>query len=210
MFGKFLPRKTDFFDFFEQHAALGAEGVKEFVALAQPGAEIAVRARRIKELEHETDVVTHRCVEALHRTFITPIERDTIYQLITRMDDVIDNVEATAERILLYEVTQMRPEMLEMGQVLTRCAEQIQLAVGALRNLKGKNANFILQTCIVINQLENEGDSLLRKALARLFREEKDPMMVIKWKEIFEYLESATDRCEDVAQILEGIVLENG
>jgi predicted phosphate transport protein (TIGR00153 family) len=207
MFGKLLPRKTSFFDFFEQHAALGAEGVKEFVALTKPGADIAAQARRIKELEHETDVVTHRCVEALHRTFITPIARDDIYQLITRMDDVIDNVEATAERIVLYELTEMRPEVSEMGDVLMRCAEQIQLAVKSLRNLK--NADFILQTCIAINQLENEGDTLLRKALARLFREEKDPMMVIKWKEVFEYLESATDRCEDVAQILEGVVLEH-
>jgi hypothetical protein len=207
MFGKLLPRKTTFFDFFEQHAALGAEGVREFVALAQPGADIAARARRIKELEHETDVVTHRCVEALHRTFVTPIARDDIYQLITRMDDVIDNVEATAERIVLYELTEMRPEILKMGEVLAKCAQQIQLAVKALRNLK--NADFILQTCIALNQLENTGDALLRKALARLFREEKDPMMVIKWKEVFEYLESATDRCEDVAQILEGVVLEH-
>lgn len=207
MFGKLLPRKMSFFDFFEQHAALCAEGIREFVALTAPGADIPHHARRIKELEHQTDVVTHQCVEVLHKTFITPIERDDIHRLITRMDDIIDNVEATAERIVLYEINNMRDEVHEMGSVLLQCVEKIQQAVKALRNMK--NADLILQTCIVINQLENEGDAILRKSLARLFREEKDPMVVIKWKEIFEYLESATDRCEDVAQILEGVVLEH-
>ena len=207
MFGKFLPRETSFFDFFEQHAALTAEGIKEFMALIEPNANIVAKAKRIKEIEHETDVVTHRCVEALHKTFITPIERDDIYQLITKMDDIIDNVEATSERIVLYDLTVMRPEIKDMASVLMRCIVQIQKALRGLRSMK--NAEPILQTCVEINQLENEADALLRVALARIFKEEKDPLTVIKWKEIFEYLESASDRCEDVAQIIEGVVLEN-
>ena len=207
MFGKFLPRETSFFDFFEQHARLTEEGIREFAALAAPGANIIFKAKRIKEIEHETDVVTHRCVEALHKTFITPIERDDIYRLITRMDDIMDNVEATAERIVLYDLTVMRPEVSQMADVLIRCAEQVRKAVSGLRSMK--NAQPILQTCVEINQLENEADALLRAALARIFREEKDPLTVIKWKEVFEYLESASDRCEDVAQIVEGVVLEH-
>ena len=207
MFGKLLPRETSFFDFFEQHAKLTAEGIREFAALAAPGANIPFKAKRVKEIEHETDVVTHRCVEALHKTFITPIERDDIYRLITRMDDIIDNVEATAERIVLYDLTVMRPEVLDLADVLVRCSDQIQKAVRGLRSMK--NAGPILQTCIEINQLENEADAILRAALARIFKEERDALTIIKWKEIFEYLESATDRCEDVAQIIEGVVLEN-
>lgn len=207
MFGKFLPRETSFFDFFEQHAALTAEGIKEFMALIEPNANIVAKAKRIKEIEHETDVVTHRCVEALHKTFITPIERDDIYHLITHMDDIIDNVEATSERIVLYDLTVMRPEIKDMASVLMRCSVQIQKALRGLRSMK--NAEPILQTCVEINQLENEADALLRSALARIFKEEKDPLTVIKWKEIFEYLESAADRCEDVAQIIEGVVLEH-
>jgi predicted phosphate transport protein (TIGR00153 family) len=207
MFGKFLPRETSFFDFFEQHAQLTAEGVREFLLLLEPGANIEARAKRIKEIEHETDVVTHRCVEALHKTFITPIERDDIYRLITKMDDITDNVEASAERIVLYDIKIMRPEAKEMCQVLIRCMEQIQKALRGLRSMK--NAEPILQTCVEINQLENEADALLRAALARVFKEEKDPLTVIKWKEVFEYLETASDRCEDVAQIIEGVVLEH-
>ena len=165
------------------------------------------RPKRIKEIEVETDAVTHRCVAALHKTFITPIERDDIYRLITRMDDIIDNVEATAERIVLYDITVMRPEIHQMVDVLVRSSEQIMIALRGLRSMK--NAEPILQTCVRINELENEADALLRSALARIFREEKDPLTVIKWKEIFEYLESASDRCEDVAQIIEGVVLEH-
>lgn len=207
MFGKFLPRETSFFDFFEQHAALTAEGIHEFLLLVEPGANIVGKAKRIKEIEHETDVVTHHCVEALHRTFITPIERDDIYQLITRMDDIIDNVEASAERIVLYDITVMRPEVRDLGNVLVRCMEQLQKALRGLRSMK--NAEPILQNCVEINQLENEADALLRAALARIFKEEKDPLTIIKWKEVFEYLETASDRCEDVAQIIEGVVLEH-
>jgi predicted phosphate transport protein (TIGR00153 family) len=207
MFGKLLPRETSFFDFFAQHARLTAEGIREFQLMVSPGAPLIAKAKRIKEIEHETDVVTHRCVAALHQTFITPFERDHIYNLITRMDDIMDNIEATAERMVLYEITEMRPEVVQMAEVLVRCAAAVEKAVLCLRTMT--DAAPLLQTCVDINQLENEADALLRSALARIFKEEKDCLMVIKWKEIFEYLESATDRCEDVAQIIEGVVLEH-
>jgi predicted phosphate transport protein (TIGR00153 family) len=207
MFGRFLPKETSFFDFFEQHAALAVEGCREFLSLASTGANVTAKAKRIKEIEHETDVVTHRCVEALHKTFITPIERDDIYRLISKMDDIVDFIEAASERIALYDMKEMTPEVKDLADILVRAVQQIVVAVKGLRNMK--NAEPVLQACVDINRLENEGDTILRNALARLFKEEKDPFTVIKWKEIYEGLETATDRCEDVANIIEGVVLEH-
>jgi uncharacterized protein len=207
MFGRLLPRETSFFDFFEKHAEKTLEGTKEFLSLASTGANIPAKAKRIKEIEHETDVITHHCVEALHKTFITPIERDDIYRLITRMDDIMDFVEAAAERIALYELTVMTPEVRDLADVLVRATEVVQRALRGLRNMK--NAEVVVKHCIDVNRLENEGDAILRAAVAKLFKEEKDPITVIKWKEIYENLESATDRCEDVANIIEGLVLEH-
>jgi hypothetical protein len=207
MFGRLLPKETSFFDFFDQHSSLTCDGTKEFLSLVQSGANIDAKARRIKEIEHETDVITHRCVEALHKTFITPIERDDIHRLITRMDDVMDFVEAASERIALYELKVMTDEVKDLADVLARAAEEVRDACRLLRNLK--DPETILKKCVDINRLENEGDAILRRAVARLFREEKDAITVIKWKEVYENLESATDRCEDVANIIEGVVLEN-
>ena len=175
--------------------------------MVQSENQLAVKAKRIKEIEHETDVITHHCVEALHKTFITPIEREDIYRLITRMDDIMDYVEAAAERIALYEIGQMNDDVRSLAGVLVQSAEGVEQALRGLRDMK--NAQAIIQRCIDINRLENEGDAILRSAVARLFREEKNPIMVIKWKEIYENLENATDRCEDVANIIEGVVLEH-
>ena len=208
MFGRFLPRETSFFDFFEQHAALTIEGTKEFLSMVTTGANIAAKCRRISDIEHETDTITHRCVEALHKTFITPIDRDSIHRLITRMDDIMDYVEAAAERIELYEITSMTSDVRDMSDVLHRSAQQVELAIRDLRALK--DTQHTLKLCIDINRLENECDAILRRSVARLFKEEKDPIMVIKWKEIYENLENASDRCEDVANIIEGVILEHG
>jgi len=207
MFGRFLPRETSFFDFFEQHAGLTIEGTKEFLSMVTTGANIATKCRRISDIEHETDTITHRCVEALHKTFITPIDRDAIQRLITRMDDIMDYVEAAAERLDLYELTVMTPEIRDLADVLVRAVEEMGVALEGLRDMK--NADAVFKKCIDINRLENEADSILRRAVAKLFKEEKDPITVIKWKEIYENLENATDRCEDVANIIEGVVLEN-
>jgi uncharacterized protein len=207
MFGRFLPRETSFFDFFEQHAGLTIEGTKEFLSMVTTGANIPAKCRRISDIEHETDTITHRCVEALHKTFITPIDRDAIHRLITRMDDIMDYVEAAAERIELYELSTMTSDVRDLADVLHRSAMQVEQAVRGLRHLK--EPQNTLKICIDINRLENEADSILRAAVARLFDEEQDVRTVIKWKEIYENLENATDRCEDVANIIEGVVLEH-
>ena len=207
MFGRFMPKETSFFDFFEEHAALTVEGSREFLSLVSTGANIETKARRIHDIEHETDVITHRCVETLHKTFITPIDRDNIHRLITRMDDIMDYVEAAAERLALYELSVMTPEVRDLADVLVRAAQQVEVALKGLRNLK--NPQAVLRVCIDINRLENESDQILRRAVARLFKEEKDPILIIKWKEIYENLENAADRCEDVANIIEGVILEH-
>ncbi len=207
MFGRFLPRETSFFDFFEQHAVLTVEGTKEFLSLVTTGANISAKCRRISDIEHETDTITHRCVEALHKTFITPIDRDSIHRLITRMDDIMDYVEAAAERLELYDLVVMTNDVRDLADVMHRAAMQVEAAVRGLRSLKEPRAT--LKLCIDINRLENEADAILRRSVARLFKEEKDPIVVIKWKEVYENLESATDRCEDVANIIEGVILEH-
>ena len=206
MFGRFLPKDSSFFDFFEEHAALTVAGAREFASLVASSENVDAKAKRVKEIEHDTDVITHRCVEALHKTLITPIDPDQIHRLITRMDDVMDFIEAAAERIALYKLREMTPEVQDMADVLVRAAEDVLDACKLLRNLK--DPQTILKKCVEINRLENEADTILRRAVARLFDEEKDAITIIKWKEIYEALESAADRCEDVANIIEGVVLE--
>ncbi|MGC4089847.1 MAG: DUF47 family protein [Polyangiaceae bacterium] len=207
MFGRLLPKETSFFDFIEEHAALTVDGAQEFVSLVSSSANIDVKAGRIKEIEHETDVITHRCVEALHKTLITPIDPDQIYRLITRMDDVMDFIEAASERIALYKLREMTPEVQDLADVLVRASRDVLDACKGLRNLK--DPQTILKKCVDINRLENEADTILRRAVARLFEEEQNAVTIIKWKEIYEALESAADRCEDVANIIEGLVLEH-
>ena len=207
MLKKLMPRETSFFEFFERHAATTVRGCRELLDLANAGTDFQARARRIKDIEHEADSITHDCVEALHRTFITPIDRDQIHMLISRMDDIMDYVETVSDQCVLYNVAHMTEPAKQLAQVLLESTEHIEGAVKGLRDMK--HAETISEHCIEVNRLENKGDSLLRQAVARLFDEEKDPIAIIKWKEIYENLEIATDRCEDVANIIEGIVLEN-
>ena len=202
----FLPREEDFFGFFERHAALTVEGAKEMRRLIGGGQDVPALTARIREIEHETDVITHGCVERLHKTFITPLDRDAIHQLITRMDDVMDYIESAAVAVNLYELTEMTAAAQSMADVLVRATEAVAVAVSGLKNLK--RSDDVLKACIEVNRLENEGDDILRGALADLFRG-KDPLLVLKWKEVYEALENATDSCEDVANVIEGVVLEH-
>jgi uncharacterized protein len=204
---RLLPHDASFFAFFEQQGKKTVEGCRAFLAMVEEADNLQSHAQRVKQIEHECDDITHAVVEQLHKTFITPIDRNDIYRLITKMDDIMDFVEAAADRLALYEIPTMTKEVGELARCLVSSAEHVLGAVTSIRNLKRPNG--ILEHCIEINRLENVADQLLRSALARLFREEKDPIAVIKWKEIYETLETATDRCEDVANILEGLVLEN-
>lgn len=199
-----LPREHAFYDNFESHAKLTIQACEEFLKLTKPDADIIHCAKCIEDLEHETDEITHRCIEALHKTFITPIERTDIQHLIKRLDDIVDSIDGAASRIVLYEIREIRSEAAELAEVLLKSIKEIELALKALRNKK--NIDLIRQKCIRIYDLENRGDDILRSAILRLFKE-GEPVLIIKWKEIFERLEMAVDRCEDVANTIEGIVI---
>jgi uncharacterized protein len=204
---RLLPHDRTFFAQFEAQGKKTVEGCKAFQEMIEDPTSLEAKAERIKQIEHECDDITHAVVASLHKTFITPIDRNDIYRLITKMDDIMDLVEAASERVALYDMQKMTQEALDLARCLVSSAEHVLGAVAGIKDL-GKPAP-ILEHCVEINRLENSADSILRSALARLFREEKDPISVIKWKEIYETLEAATDRCEDVANVIEGVVLEN-
>jgi len=205
VFERLMPREVAFFDYFERLADKILEGCQALVELLEDG-DLVARAKRIKAIEHEGDIITHQCIEMLHKTFITPIDRDDIHRLITRMDDILDLAESVAERLSIYDVGTPTDEANQLARVLVFGVERVGKAVRGLRDMR--NAPQVLAECIEINRIENEADTLLRNAVAKLFRTEKDPLSVMKWKELYEGLEEATDRCEDVANLVEGIVLE--
>lgn len=204
---RLLPRDESFFDEFEKQGRKTVEGCKAFLTLVESATDIEAQAKKISDIEHECDRITHTVVAKLHTTFITPLDRNDIHRLISKMDDIMDFVEAAAERMALYGIREMTKEVGDLARVLLSSSERVCEAVSGFRDLK--HPQKILDKCIEINRLENEADALLRGSLARLFREEKDPITILKWKEIYELLETATDRCEDVANIIEGVVLEN-
>jgi hypothetical protein len=197
---------AQFFDLFEQHADRTREAASLLAAMLRGGAEPARQAERVKKVEHEGDEITHAVIERLHQTFITPIDRGDIHELISRMDDVLDLIEASSERIWLYEIRTMEPDAVALADVLEKAVEEMGAAIRGLRDLKDRPR--LLAHCTEVNRLENEGDALLRRAVAHLFKEGADPIHVMKWKEIYDYLENAIDRCEDVANVIEGVALE--
>ncbi len=207
MFRRLLPQEHGYFDLFELHSTLGLRVCQELQAMFADDGDMTVRAAVIKELEKEADLVTRSCMDALHRTFITPMDRADIHTLIQRLDDVVDSVESTASRVMLYEITEVRPEARALADILVECAKEVAEVMPMLRNMKHSEA--IKQHCDKIFDLENEGDLIMRNALAKLFKEERDAIVLIKWKELYERLEKATDRCESVASIVQSIVIES-
>jgi len=206
MFRKLLPQEHGYFDLFEQHATLGLKACQELRTMFSDGDDMAARAVAIKELEKEADQVTRSCMDALHRTFITPMDRADIHTLIQRLDDVVDSIESLASRVMMYEISEVRPEARALADILVACAQEITVVMPMLRNMK--NAEDIKTHCGKIFDMENDGDLVMRNALAKLFKEERDPFALIKWKELYERLEKATDRCEAVASIIQSIVIE--
>ena len=208
MLSKLMPREVAFFDYFEKQSDTIVEGCKALVELFENYTDVPDKTKHIKDIEHKGDSITHECLERLHQTFITPIDRDDIHRLITRMDDILDHAEAVSQRLSIYEIDAIPEDAKQLARVLVFGCERMGKAVRGLRNMR--NAPQILAECIEINRIENEADALLREAVAKLFKSHSsDPLYVIKWKELYELLESATDKCEDVANTLEGIVLEH-
>lgn len=205
---RFIPREEKFFDLFEELAAKIEAGGKLFLELAESGAYSEPQVTRLKEIEHEADIITHRTYEKMHTTFLTPLDREDIYCLVNKMDSIIDMAEAAAARLFLYRVKEPSEALIEQAKVLNESIGKVKTIIHALRDMK--NASLILQTSVEINTLENAGDVILRTTMARLFENEKDVRELIKWKEIHERIEEGIDVCEDVSNIVEGIVLKNG
>ena len=200
-------KNQSLFALFEQQGRKTIEGCQALLDMIEAPQSLDAQAQRVSQIEHECDEITHAVVHWLHRTLITPLDRAAIHSLITCMDDVMDLVEAAADRLALYQIAATTTDAIEMSCCLLTTAEHVLGAVNGLRELRKPGA--ILAHCAAIAQQESVADHLLRAALARLLREEKAPLRVLQWKEIYETLEAATDRCEDVANVIEGVVLEN-
>ncbi len=207
MLTRLMPKSDDFFDDFEKLAATTVEGVRLLKAMLDDFTDVPRKVQGIKEVEHRGDDITHRAFKRLHENFITPFDRSEIHRLLSRIDDVLDLADAASERIGLYEVGTILPEARDLASVLVSAAETMQLAVRGLRDVK--NPAKVLEACKQVNVYENQGDTLLRRAVANLFKGGHDPLFVIKWKEILDLMEDAIDRAEDVANVIEGVVLEH-
>jgi predicted phosphate transport protein (TIGR00153 family) len=213
LFGKLLPREGNFFELFNEHGARIAEGSRAFVAMIQNYADVGLREKYAAEVdaaERNADKITAEVNRLLHKTFITPIDREQIHGLINAMDDVLDLLQDSTETLSLYDVRTITAEVLRLGELSAKCCERVAHAVTLLPKLSQPAvAEAAIKTCEEIDRLESDADRVMRGAMSRLFREEPDVREVIKLKAIYELLESITDRCEDVANLIEGIVLEN-
>lgn len=204
---KLFPREENFLPQFVRAAEIILEAARALDQLALDYTDVELKVAHIKHLEHEGDQVAHQTFALLSRTWITPIDREDIHDLVKALDDVLDFIDAAASRFVLYKIPSPRPGVKPATEILVQSADAIRRAMGFLGDLK--NSAQILELCVEINRLENEADSLNRISIGKLFDAEKDPITLLKWKEIYEVLEEATDRCEDVANVLEQIVLKS-
>jgi len=213
IFGKLLPREGNFFEMFNQHADRIVEAAQAFSLLVANYSDVNLREKYNQDVdnaEHAADRVTHEVNKALHKTFITPIDREQIHGLINTMDDVADLIQDSAETMALYDVRHMTDDIKRLTELSVKCCERLRDAVKLLDKIADPvNAEAALKTCEEIDKLESDADRVMRSAMSRLFREEPDVREVIKLKAIYELLETITDKCEDVANLIEGIILEN-
>ena len=203
---RLIPKEERFFELFDQAATNIVAGAKLLVELVNNTGRAEDLRHQIEAVEHEGDITTHEIADRLNRTFVTPFDHEDIHALAGRLDDILDNIEATADRMFLYEAGEPTKEMGAMVAELAEATEAVQKAVNGLKDMK--NARRILDYCIEIHRLENIGDEQSRLALATLFRG-SDAMHALKWKEIYDHVENALDKCEDVASIVEGIVVKH-
>jgi len=212
-FGKLLPREGNFFELFDQHADRIVEAARAFSQLVANYGDAHLREqynRDVDNAERAADRVTHDVNRLIHKTFITPIDREQIHKLINTMDDVADLIQDSAETMALYDVRHMTDEIVRLTALSVKCCDRLKDAVKFLGRIADPTvAEATLKTCEEIDRLESDADRVMRSAMSKLFREEPDVREVIKLKAIYELLETITDKCEDVANVIEGIVLEN-
>jgi uncharacterized protein len=212
-FGKLLPREGNFFEMFNQHADRIVEAARAFSSLVTNYSDPHLREqynRDVDNAERAADRVTHDVNKMLHQTFITPIDREQIHKLINTMDDVADLIQDSAETMALYDVKFMTEDIKRLTDISVKCCERLAAAVKMLGSISDKGtAEAALKTCEEIDRLESDADRVMRSAMSKLFREEPDVREVIKLKAVYELLETITDKCEDVANLIEGVILEN-
>jgi predicted phosphate transport protein (TIGR00153 family) len=203
---RLFPKEIDFFEVFDKVAANISHAATLLVAIMEHFTNLDAWAKEVHELEQDGDVLTHDIIKKLNKTFVTPIDREDLYALASTLDDILDLIWAAADRLTVFKLTVSTKHALAMSKDLLITTELVHKAIIKLRE---KNYSHVQEYCIEINRLENRIDRAFRDALGHLFDSEKDPILIIKWKEIYEHLEDASDKCEDVANILEGIVLKN-
>lgn len=199
-----IPRSEGFYDLFERAAANLTDSAGLLLKLLTDYRDPEAAHAEIRQREHEGDEITHQIIRALNTTFVTPFDREDIHRLASLIDDILDGIEAVADLLVLHHIEQPLPEMVQQAEVLSRATDQTYRAMSALRSLAGLD-----QYWVEINRLENEGDRIYRKTVARLFSGEYKAMDVLKWKDLVDQLEAAIDKCEDVANTLESIVLKH-
>jgi len=203
---RLIPKDESFYDLFEQLSGILVKAADALVDATANFETLPENAKRLERLEHDGDQITHEIIARLNRTFITPLDREDIYRMGTSLDDVLDLMEAATERFTLYKVTSLRPEAHQIAKVIQEQVQQVQKMLPKLRHLRHEH---ILEHCIEINRLENVADRIQRDAIAALFDGTPDPITVIKWRGLYELLEAATDKCQDIANTVEAIVLKN-
>jgi predicted phosphate transport protein (TIGR00153 family) len=202
---RLIPREEKFFTDFQALADELKVGAHLLEQMLEPEHPVWNKADEIKEVEHKCDSLTHGIIQRLNRTFVTPLDREDIHALARSLDDVMDSIDAAATLIRLYRLDTVRFGARELAQIITASTYQVRLALDALEQQKG-----ILGHAVEINRLENEADRIHQQAVSQLFDAEHDPLTVMKWKESLDFLEDATDRCEDVANVLEGVMVKHG
>lgn len=205
---RLFPRNEEFFDLFDESAARIVEVAKAFQALLKDPQHFRENARAVKEIEHQADRVTHRALEMLYQTYITPIDREDVHALVTRLDDVVDYIDACAQRFVMFGIERVPEELVAQAQVLVLMTERLQLSIRGLRDMKKVAA--MKESLIELSKLENEGDQIFRQVLAKLIATEKDPVKLIVMKELHEITEAALDKCSSVGHVIEAIILKNG
>jgi len=201
----FIPREEKFYSDFQALADELQRGARLLEEMMAPNKPVWGKADEIKEVEHKCDFLTHGIIQRLNRTFVTPLDREDIHALARSLDDVMDAIDAAATLVRLYRLETVRFGVRELAENITSCTKEVRLALDALEKHKGVTTH-----AVEINRLENEADRTHQEAVSRLFDDEKDPIVVMKWKETLDLLEAATDRCEDVANVLEGVVVKHG
>lgn len=204
MFG-LIPKDEKFFVLFKDLARNIVEGAQLFKEMLDDFSDPVASQKQIKQIEHNGDILTHDIVKKLNKSFVTPLDREDIYALSGALDDILDLIDSLAQRFVMYNVDQPTPAAQEMAFLILKSCQSLEAAVSLL----GGNLEQINRYCVEVNSLENEADRVCREAISRLFDEEKDPIQLIKWKEIYETLERACDKCEDAVNILESVVLKN-